>query len=324
MRFATSLLCAGILAAPVHAAQTYGLVIGIDEYDRVSDLQGAVNDAHDIADALRNLDADVTLLLNGAATRDTVLRSWQDLIDRAEGGDTLIVTYAGHGSNEPEHTAGNEEDGLDENFLLAGFSPYGKAAGERIRDDEIADLIAQRPDINVIFVADACHSGTVTRNLNPTLGYRYVSPTRIENDPLPPPPPRPNGDTAENDVALFLAAVNEAQKVPEFLIDGEARGALSYAFAQALRGDADTNGDNVLTKGEIEEYIRRTVREVSDGSQLPQALPAGAIDEQLLAISQSYFPPADLRDVPFHALESITIATDAPLPGGRRRWRARA
>lgn len=303
-----------VWAVPVQAAQTYGLVIGIDAYDRVIDLQGAVNDARDIADALKGLDAEVTLLLDQEASRAAILQSWQDILDKAAPGDTLIVTYAGHGSNEPEHTPGNEEDGLDENFLLSGYSPYGKAAGERIRDDEIADLIAQRPDLEVIIVADACHAGTVTRNLKPALGYRYVSPTRIENDPLPPPPPRPVGGDGQSDVALFLAAVSETQKVPEFLIDGTPRGALSYAFAQGLRGAADHNGDQLLTKGELETHVRRTVRIVSQGVQLPQAFPVGAVETPLIAMSRSAKTEPRPQDLSFENLPPLTLATDAPLP----------
>ncbi|MEL6572962.1 MAG: caspase family protein [Pseudomonadota bacterium] len=307
-------LCLALTAAPLQAAETYGLVIGIDAYDHVTDLQGAVNDARDIADALTSIGAEVTLLLDADATRAAVLDSWQATLNKAAPGDTLIVTYAGHGSNEPEHTPGNEVDGRDENFLLAGFAPYGTAAGERIRDDEIADLIAQRPDVSVIFVADACHSGTVTRNLNPTLGYRYVSPTEIDGDPLPPPPPRPSETADQTEVALFLAAVNEAQKVPEYLIDGEPRGALSFAFAEGLRGAADANNDQVLTKGELETHIRKTVRQVSQGVQLPQAAPAGAVNTQLIALPASYTPPQDIRDRPLAALPPISLATAASLP----------
>ena len=302
------------LTSPAYAAQTFGLVIGIDAYAHVTDLQGAVNDARDIADALETLDADVTLLLDGAASRAAVLSAWQNIYSRAAPGDTVIVTYAGHGSNEPEHTPGNEADGLDENFLLAGFAPHGAAAGERIRDDEIADLIAQRPDLTMIFVADACHSGTVTRNLNPTLGYRYVTPTPIADDPLPPPPPRPAPADDQDEVALFLAAVNETQKVPEYLIDGTARGALSYAFAEALRGDADADGDLTLTKGELETYVRRTVRDVSQGVQLPQSFPAGAVDEALFTLTGLPSPRPDMRTMAFDALPPIMLASDAALP----------
>src|SRR6056297_1233631 len=131
------------LAGPALAERSYGLVIGIDDYAFIPDLYGAVNDAEDIADALAGSGAEVTLLLDGAATRAAILGAWEGILDRAAPGDRLVVSYAGHGSNEPEHVAGSEEDGRDENFLLAGFAPRGAAAGERIRDDEIAEFLAR-------------------------------------------------------------------------------------------------------------------------------------------------------------------------------------
>lgn len=272
------------LAGPALAERSYGLVIGIDDYAFIPDLYGAVNDAEDIADALAGSGAEVTLLLDGAATRAAILGAWEGILERAAPGDRLVVSYAGHGSNEPEHVAGSEEDGRDENFLLAGFAPRGAAAGERIRDDEIAEFLARSAHLEVIFVADACHAGTVTRDLEPALGYRYVTPEGISEDPLPPPPPPPAGGESEDDIALFLAAVNEAEKVPEVLIDGVARGALSYAFASGIRGAADLDGDGTLTKGELEAHVRRTVRQKSDGVQLPQSRPSGQEARPLMAV----------------------------------------
>ena len=304
MKHLAAFLWLAFSAAPAPAQQTFGLVIGIDEYTYVSDLHGAVNDARDIADAVTSLGGDVTLLLNEDATRNAILGAWEDILTRAAPGDRLIVSYAGHGSNEPEHTPGNEQDGRDENFLLAGFAPRGEAAAQRIRDDEIADLLHRSAALDVIFVADACHAGTVTRNLNPTLGYRYVTHETVSGDPLPPPPPPP-GSGETGDVALFLAAVNETQKVPEVLIDGMPRGALSYAFADGLRGAADLDGDARITKGELEVHVLRTVRQISDGAQLPQSAPAGQENRALIALdgrSSAETPPLAEQSAPEHLL----------------------
>lgn len=284
---ASACLILTLTAAPVLAAQTFGLVIGIDDYEHIPDLDGAVNDANDIADALRGIDAEVVTLINREATRDSILSTWRELAKRMAPGDQLIVSYAGHGSNEAEHNEGNEEDGRDETFLLAGFSPYGEAARERIRDDEIAELIALAPEAKVIFLADACHSGTVSRTINPVLGYRYVSHAEITNDPLPPPPPNTPANDGEDTIEMFLAAVDEADKVPEFLIDGQARGALSFAFAEGLRGKADLDGNRSLTKGEIEQYVRRRVRGISQGIQSPQVQHSGTADDVLFALAGS-------------------------------------
>ena len=310
IRKAIPLALATLLPMQAMAERTFGLVIGIDEYTYIPNLHGAVNDAEDIADALRGLGADVTLLTDANATRSAILSAWESVLASADPGDRLIISYAGHGSNEPEHTPGSEEDGRDENFLLAGFAPRGEAAGQRIRDDEIADMLARSSDLDVIFVADACHAGTVTRDLKPTLGYRYVTPQNMTADPLPPPPPPPSGGDTPDQIALFLAAVNETEKVPEVLIDGVARGALSFAFADGLRGAADLDRDGVLTKGELETHVRRTVRQVSDGAQLPQSEPAGRENVSLLKLPKESSPKTAslaLIQKPFTALPAITV-----------------
>ena len=285
-----ALLASLALAATPALSDTWGLVIGIDDYQFVPKLHGAVNDARDIADALTGIGAEVTLLLDAEADRETILRSWREMAAKVQPGDRFVISYAGHGSYEPEAVPGSEEDGRDENFLLAGFAPRGEAAGQRIRDDEIAELIALTPQAEVVFVADACHSGTVTRNVSPTLGYRYVTGGQLSDDPLPPPPPG-TADPDGEQMALFLAAVDETEKVPEFLIDGQPRGALSYAFAKGLRGAADTDGDGDLTRAEIAGHVRRSIRDVSQGLQAPQISPGTDQSHVIFQIDPAAAPP---------------------------------
>ena len=304
---------------PALAGKIYGLVIGVDEYQFITDLNGAVNDARDIEDALNGIGAEVTTLLDGEASRAAVLGEWRRLATNLQPDDQLIVTYAGHGSNEPEAVKGSEQDGRDENLLLAGFSPYGTSAGERIRDDEIAELLGLSRPGQVIFVADACHSGTLSRNLEPSLGYRYVAVNGIKNDPLPPPPPRAAESETREQTALFLAAADDSEKTPEFLINGVPRGALSYSFAASLRDHAaDENADNRLTKGEIETFVRRKVRAVSQGSQRPQVSPAGQSDALIFAFQRQLSRIDDVaalaKPQPFDALPPVAFFSDgAPL-----------
>ena len=65
-----------LAAAPAMAERTLALVIGIDAYQSIPPLAGAVNDARDIADALMGMGAETTLLLDGAATRQAVMAAW--------------------------------------------------------------------------------------------------------------------------------------------------------------------------------------------------------------------------------------------------------
>ena len=151
-------------------AKVYGLAIGIDQYQHFPDLEGATADARDITRSLRQTGAqNVSLLINGKATFRAIKQSWQSMLEKARRGDTLVFAYAGHGGQEREAISGSEEDGMDETFLLGGFStktPEGRR--ERIVDNEINAWFKQAGDkgVRVIFIADSCHSGTMTRDID--------------------------------------------------------------------------------------------------------------------------------------------------------------
>lgn len=272
-------------ASPVWA-KTFALVIGIDRYTHITPLRGAVNDAVDISSAIAALEPEaLTILTNERATRDNIMSTWRDYLDRAAPGDTIIVTFAGHGASEPAAFPETEEDGRDETFLLAGFAPAGPAAAERIRDDEIAELIASRPDVEHVLVADSCHSGTAIRSTTFDVSYRFFTHDAIRSDPLPPPPPPADRARNEDELSLsnsvFFAAVGDEELAPEINIEGNVRGALSYAFAQGLRGQADRDDDGLITKGELEIHIRRQVKTLLEGKQKPRVSPVGYIEKPL-------------------------------------------
>lgn len=296
-RLAAMALLAGLgLATPVRA-ELAGLVIGIDAYRHINPLQGAVNDARDIADALRGSGSkSVTLLIDAQATRDAIMAAWDRLLATTKPDDVLILSYAGHGGQEPERAKGSEEDGLDEVILLAGFAEKGPGTYERIVDDDIAVMLQRAAPRRVIFVSDACHSGTMTRSFDrraASLGTRFATYGAIEDDALPPPNREAaRADRAEQPHVTFLAAVAEHELAPEVAIDGKPRGALSWAFAQALRGKADRDGDGTLSKGELEIFVQETVRMKAAGRQHPQVYPAGQRGLALLSAGGTGAAPA--------------------------------
>ena len=269
----------GSWAVPCLAAN-YGLVIGIDRYQHVPSLEGAVNDAEDIAAALRSAGFNrVDLLTNEAASRSSILSAWQEIVSRARSGDTVVFTYAGHGAQEPERVAGSESDGMDEVFLLSGFAEQRPGNGERILDNEIYDLFTQAKNINIVFVADSCHSGTMTRSFDLRSGAgksRLASYGQIVDDELPPPTVEAAARSEDSlDNVTFFGAVEDNQVVVEVAIDGKPRGAMSWAFARAMRGAADHDGNHHLDTKELETYLRETVRIQTEGRQLPRMAPRG-------------------------------------------------
>ncbi len=271
------------IAAPALAAdRVFGLVVGIDDYPgTVNDLGGAVNDAEDIAAALRDAGAgEVVLLRDGAASKAAIVAAWNRLVDEAEAGDTIVFSYAGHGSQEPEPPGRHgEADGRNETFILGGYAASGPGSRERIVDDEIFDWLTRADDkgIDVIFVADSCHSGTMYRSTGPApLRYRtgkFEAPDPA-GDLLELPDPR-SATTTESDFrsVTFIAATQDNRLTPEVMIDGKPRGALSWAFARAVRGAADRNRDGRLTQQELLGYLVPTVEAEAENQQLPSVLP---------------------------------------------------
>ncbi|MGF1529650.1 MAG: caspase family protein, partial [Candidatus Competibacterales bacterium] len=170
-------LAAVLLVAPpaLQAAQIHALVIGIDHYQRqqgtLDDLEGAVNDARDIAAALEDLDADVTLLIDESAQRQAIWAAWERMVQRAQAGDTLWVSYAGHGGQLPARPGSQppEDDALDEVLFLGGYRAEGPGGDELIVDDEWHRRIAavETQGIDVILVLDSCYSGTGNRDFVP-------------------------------------------------------------------------------------------------------------------------------------------------------------
>ena len=335
--FGRVLLALGVLgiavygAEPASAGAVRGLVIGIDQYVELPDLQGAVNDARDVARALLHVGAgDLTVLENDAATRDRVEAAWRGMLERSARGDTLVLAYAGHGGQEPERIQGNELDGMDEVLLLGGFSGAGTGTRERIFDDELNQWFfdAGAQGLRVVFVADSCHSGTLTRSVDRRAAQRGVRNAHymITDDMLELGAPKSATlDETELVHVSFLAAGQEWEQVPEIALPGdtdrpEPRGALSYIFARALEGDADRDGDGVLRRGELWPFVRENVRMLSEARQTPNLMPSGRGEEFVLPAASRGSArigngPTALRLAIQNAGAEAAVAVQEQLPG---------
>jgi hypothetical protein len=255
------------------------LVVGIDAYKNVRPLLGAIADARDIERALRRSGVgDVTTLVDEGVTRDSVIAALEALVGRAGQGDFVILSIAGHGAQEPERVRGSQPDGMDTIFLLTNFARSVAGSRERIVGTEFNHFIRRLEEkgATVLFIADTCHGGGMTRDVDPRAGelsYRQVPAYQIPNDALLPVSTASDAFLTEADFerSAFLAAVDRKTKAPEIVIPGVAghRGALSYAVARALEGAADANADGKVTLKELFGYVRQVVYQLSDQRQNP-------------------------------------------------------
>jgi len=308
--------CDAAQAATIHPPQggeVRALVIGIDAYQFVPQLRGAVADARDIESTLRSQGVkDVTALYDAAADRATVMRAIDQLVQRSKSGDLVVLTIAGHGVQEPEHIKGSQPDGYDNVFVLAGFNPKTPAGTQqRIIGTEFNHVIKQfeAKGTQVLFVADACYGGGLAREIDPRadeMTYRQAPRYVLTVDNLR--PISTAGDAFLSDIDFertsFLAAVDRNTKAPEVRIPGVPgfRGALSYAVARAFEGAADQNRDRRVSQTELFTYVRQVAYQLSDQRQQvvtagPTVQPGGSdvVFEQTRGVVMLDAPPANAR-----------------------------
>jgi hypothetical protein len=270
----------GAAWAQTRRQRLHAMVVGINKYygragrGQVPNLLGCINDANDIAEQVAKLDPGSLRVLgvrNEPVTRAAFFSAWQDMVAAAAEGDTLLLTYSGHGGQVRELCPGNEDDGLDETLILSGFDiGQAREAAEHIVDDELARRFAAAAArrLLVVFVADSCFSGTVYRSVEAAANVRYRTIRSYElargsasadacRAAAPEDPPN----------LLFLSGSQENEVVPEINVGGQWRGALSYAVARALEGRAASKG--VVTAYGLSEFVLRYVQSLSDAGQHP-------------------------------------------------------
>ena len=126
-------------------------------------------------------DSQIKSLLDEKATSKNVVREFKTwLRDGVEAEDRVVFYFSGHGSNTPDFN-GDEEDGVDEVLVTHDVRRVRKngrsALSGVVDDDTLAELLAAIPSNNIWFIVDACHSGTMTRDIvmdNLTLGKEPI------------------------------------------------------------------------------------------------------------------------------------------------------
>ena len=152
----------------------YALLIGINDYEMVSNLKGCVNDIVLMKSLLINKygfsQGNILTLINEEATRENIINSFfSHLIDQVKEDDIVVFHYSGHGAQiyNLDTKGKNEVDSLEEILVTYDFEDNPNNEFKGIVDDEINGLIKKLTNItkNVTFIFDACHSADITKSL---------------------------------------------------------------------------------------------------------------------------------------------------------------
>ena len=208
---------AGVQGGP----RVFAIMVGISDYGGYSsDLAYTADDALKLAEDLRRegvLNPSSVVLTDADATVGGVRRAFAEVAAQAGPDDIFLFFFSGHGSQQSVAVSGNELDGLTETIVLRDG---------QITDTEMAELFATLDTRLSLIVLDSCFSGGFARNVVNRPGV----------------------------IGLFSS---EEDLTSQVAVKFQAGGYLSHFLRSGLTGEANYDGDDLITAGELTTYLRR-------------------------------------------------------------------
>ena len=231
---------------------SYALIIGIDKYQNVPNLNYAVKDAESIQDILVNSfdfpKDNISFLTNEDATKQNILQAFSDISTKAENKDRVLIYFAGHG-NTYDLPEGGEMgyllpvDGDNENLFVTSIAM-----------DDLKRISLMSKAKHLLYLVDACYGGLLT------IGARGLdsktTPNYIEK-------------ITKNKSRQIITAGGRGEQVIEKSEWGHS--AFTLNLNRGLKeGNADFNTDGYITANELGMFLSEKVTIDSENQQTPQ------------------------------------------------------
>ncbi|WP_312517341.1 polysaccharide deacetylase family protein [Massilia sp.] len=228
-------------AAATGYANSWAILVGIDNYPKWPRLEYAVRDAEGVGQALVSkfgfAQERVITLKNEQATREGILAAFHgQLAHRGlQPNDRVFVFFAGHGATR------KLSSGRDLGYIVPYDADPNNLATDAIPMTEIQNIAESLPAKHALFVMDACYSG-----LGLTRGAANASFLR---------------DNARRLGRQMLTAGGTDQLVADGGPNGHS--VFTWTLLQGLGGKGDLNGDGLITATELAAYVAPAVSSVS-------------------------------------------------------------
>ena len=152
------------------------LLLGINNYQSISDLRGCINDVENVKQLLFDEmgfkdEEQVRVLTDEKVVLRNVKRGFDWLYEDAQDGDRLLFHFSGHGSYI---TSTDDDEPVDE--LLCLWDMDWDDEGSYLIDDDLGEFTEGLPEgAHLTVVLDNCHSGGGTRFISGSRSFRTVS-----------------------------------------------------------------------------------------------------------------------------------------------------
>lgn len=192
------------------------LIIGIQEYKNPkNNLTGIQIDVDSFKQSVLRLGVsakNIAVLMNEEATEANINHMFATFLQDVGPNDKVYVYFSGHGSQISD-VDGDEEDNLDEFLVTYEFDHRGNQPGA-LTDDEFHKLLTSVPSNQVFAFIDACHSGTISRNValtNMSLGESQAMPKFLQYPGMPKASGKSNSRSLSMDESSSEARGSRAQ-----------------------------------------------------------------------------------------------------------------
>jgi tetratricopeptide (TPR) repeat protein len=265
-------------AGPVTIPRSYALVIGISQYKNLPSSAQLVypdRDAEDVYTTLISAEGgqfpaeNVHKLIDDKATIANIreeLEVWLPSVTKDN--DRVLIYFAGHGfvSGGKGYLAPNDVDIHNIAATAYPMDALGADIGAKIRGKW------------KVLVTDACHSGAITPQANSQTDRATLNATLLDLQK-----------------SLFsLTASRDREQSFESPNWGGGHGIFTYYVIKGLQGEADTNGDGIVSADELSEYVHTNVRLATQAQQNPTSERGSFDPDMVLAYNPSHVTAAAL------------------------------
>lgn len=248
-------------AAPAVAGlrgQRWAVVVGVSEYQdtQIPDLRYADDDARAMYSFLRSEaaglggipDSNIRLLVDEDATFRNIRSALLTFLQSSTPEDLIFVYIAGHGAPNPRRP--------DDLYILAYDTELDDIAATAVPMAEVADAISKAYARNKVLFTDACHSAGIGGAAARALSLNQINAYFLESMAM----------SSGGFVSFTASEVNQLSQEGRQWGD---HGVFTYFLLEGLRGDADADGDYIVTLGELMEFTRDRVRRETRNDQIP-------------------------------------------------------
>ncbi|HHS95156.1 MAG TPA: peptidase C14 caspase catalytic subunit p20, partial [Phaeodactylibacter sp.] len=222
--------------------KVWAVIIGVADYSHMPALKYTDDDAYRIYAYLKSpeggalKDEQINILIDESATKENVLQAMKETFGKAGPNDLVFLYFSGHG--------------LKGSFLPIDFDGFHN----KLLHEEVNNILKSSRAKYKLCIADACHSGSLLAarsgtSVDDVLSKYYSTLAQ-----------------ADSGTALIMSSKSDETSLES---SGLRQGVFSHFLIRGMKGEADANGNRVVSVRELYDFISENVRNYTGFRQSP-------------------------------------------------------